>query len=214
MTSGGAVAAVDLGATSGRVMIGRVSDGMLSLEPVARFPNGPVEAADGLHWDFSALYAHIVAGLREAVRREPDLASVGHRLLGRRLRAGRRTAGLLGEPFHYRDERTQRGADAVHAVVPFDELYRRNGLQFLPFNTLYQYVTEAGLADADVALLIPDLVAFLLTGAQVAERTNASTTGLVDVRTGRMGPRRLPAARASRHPSFPHSSIRARASAR
>ena len=181
--TGGAVAAIDLGATSGRVMIGRVSDGMLSLEPVARFPNGPVEAADGLHWDFSALYAHILDGLRDAVEREPDLASIGidSWAVDYGLVAGDR---LTGEPFHYRDERTVRGAAAVHAIVPFEELYRRNGLQFLAFNTLYQYVTEHALPEADVALLIPDLVAFLLTGARVAERTNASTTGLVDVRTG------------------------------
>src|SRR6478735_2704674 len=91
---------------------------------------------------------------------------------------------LTAEPFHYRDERTLRGAAAVHEIIPFEELYPRNGLQYLPFNTLYQYVTERGLSEADVALLIPDLVAYLLTGALVAERTNASTTGLVDVHTG------------------------------
>jgi rhamnulokinase len=156
---------------------------MLQLEAVARFPNGPVETVDGLHWDFSALYAHILDGLRRAVAQEPELASVGidswavdYGLL--------RDGALQGEPFHYRDERTLRGADVVHAIIPFEELYRRNGLQYLPFNTLYQYVTEQALSEAEVALLIPDLVAFLLTGAQVAERTNASTTGLVDVRSG------------------------------
>ncbi len=181
--TGGVVAAVDLGATSGRVMLGYVEDRMLRLEAVSRFPNGPVPAPDGLHWDFSALYRHVVEGLREAVAREPGLASVG--VDSWAVDYGLVASGeLLGEPFHYRDERTARGVAEVHAVVPFKELYRRNGLQFLPFNTLYQYATERGLADADVALLIPDLVAFLLTGAQVAERTNASTTGLVDVRTG------------------------------
>jgi rhamnulokinase len=181
--TGGVVAAVDLGATSGRVMLGYVEDRMLRLEAVSRFPNGPVPAPDGLHWDFSALYRHVVEGLREAVAQEPGLASVG--VDSWAVDYGLVASGeLLGEPLHYRDERTARGVGEVHAVVPFEELYRRNGLQFLPFNTLYQYVTERGLADADVALLIPDLVAFLLTGAQVAERTNASTTGLVDVRTG------------------------------
>lgn len=181
--TGGVVAAVDLGATSGRVMLGYVEDGMLRLEAVARFPNGPVPAGDGLHWDFTALYRHILDGLAEAVRREPAIASVGidswavdYGLV--------RGDELLGEPFHYRDERTARGVEAVHRLVPFDELYRRNGLQFLPFNTLYQYAVEDRLADAETALLIPDLVAHLLTGARVAERTNASTTGLVDVRTG------------------------------
>ncbi|MEZ3160390.1 rhamnulokinase family protein [Microbacterium sp. BWT-B31] len=182
-TGGGAVAAVDLGATSGRVMIGRVRDGAVELELVARFPNGPVAREDGLHWDFAALYGHIVDGLAEAVRREPAIASVGidswavdYGLV--------RDGALVAEPFHYRDERTAAGVAAVHARVPFAELYRRNGLQFLPFNTLYQYAVERGLTQADAALLVPDLVAFLLTGALAAERTNASTTGLVDVRTG------------------------------
>ncbi|WP_106815174.1 rhamnulokinase [Microbacterium timonense] len=181
--TGGVVAAVDLGATSGRVMLGYVADGMLRLEQVARFPNGPVPRPDGLHWDFTTLSRHIVDGLAEAFRREPAIASIGidSWAVDYGLVHGEE---LLGEPFHYRDERTARGVECVHAVAGFDELYRRNGLQFLPFNTLYQYAVEPALADAEVSLLIPDLVAFLLTGAHVAERTNASTTGLLDVRTG------------------------------
>lgn len=184
MSAGGVVAAVDLGATSGRVMLGYVDGGMLRLEQVARFPNGPVPGPDGgLHWDFTSLYRHILDGLAEAFRREPGIASIGidSWAVDYGLVHGDE---LLGEPFHYRDERTARGVDAVHRVVPSEELYRRNGLQFLPFNTLYQYAVEPALADAEAALLIPDLVAFLLTGACAAERTNASTTGLVDVRTG------------------------------
>ncbi len=178
-----AVAAVDLGATSGRVMIGRVGDGVLELELVSRFPNGPVEREDGLHWDFAALYEHIVEGLAQAVRREPAIESIGidSWAVDYGLLAG---GELLAEPFHYRDERTARGVEEVHAIAPFAELYRRNGLQFLPFNTLYQYRVDTRLADADVALLIPDLLAFLLTGARVAERTNASTTGLLGVESG------------------------------
>ncbi len=178
-----AVAAVDLGATSGRVVIGRIGADELDLELVTRFPNGPVQREDGLHWDFHALYAHIVEGLAEAVRREPAIESIGidswavdYGLL--------RGGELLAEPFHYRDERTDRGVSDVHAIADFAELYGRNGLQFLPFNTLYQYRVDAQAAEADAALLIPDLVAYLLTGAAVAERTNASTTGLLGVRTG------------------------------
>ncbi|MGW8482141.1 rhamnulokinase [Microbacterium sp. NPDC055903] len=177
-----AVAAVDLGATSGRVVIGRIGPDTLDLELVTRFPNGPVERVDGLHWDFGALYDHIVDGLAEAVRREPAIESIGidswavdYGLL--------RGGELLAEPFHYRDERSERGVELVHADAPFTELYARNGLQFLPFNTLYQYRVDEQIAEADTALLIPDLVAHLLTGAAVAERTNASTTGLLGVRT-------------------------------
>ncbi len=180
--TGGAVIAVDLGATSGRVMIGRVAGGTVSLEQIARFSNGPVSRSDGWHWDVAALFAHVLDGLAQAVRCEPDVASIGidswavdYGLL--------RDGALLGEPFHYRDDRTAAGVEAVHAIVPFDELYRRNGLQFLPFNTVYQYLAESRLADADTALLIPDLLAEMLTGRVVAERTNASTTGLLDVRT-------------------------------
>ncbi|WP_029263748.1 MULTISPECIES: rhamnulokinase [unclassified Microbacterium] len=178
-----AVAAVDLGATSGRVMIGRIGDGKLDLELVSRFPNGPVERADGLHWDFAALYEHVVAGLAEAVRREPRIESIGidswavdYGLL--------KDGELLAEPFHYRDERSARGVDEVHAIAPITELYQRNGLQFLPFNTLYQYRVDERLTEADTALLIPDLIAFLLTGVAAAERTNASTTGLLGIESG------------------------------
>ncbi|WP_372468370.1 rhamnulokinase family protein [Microbacterium maritypicum] len=178
-----AVAAVDLGATSGRVMIGRIGDGKLDLELVSRFPNGPVERADGLHWDFGALYEHVVAGLTEAVRREPRIESIG--MDSWAVDYGVLKDGeLLAEPFHYRDERSARGVDEVHAIAPFSELYQRNGLQFLPFNTLYQYRVDERLAEADTALLIPDLIAFLLTGVAVAERTNASTTGLLGVESG------------------------------
>lgn len=177
----GTVAAVDLGATSGRVMLGHVGLGELRLVPVARFPNTPVRTPDGLHWNILELYRSIVAGLSGAAKQEPHLASIGidswavdYGLL----RQGR----LLGAPFHYRDERTAAGVEAVHGTVPFADLYRVNGLQFLPFNTVYQLATErdAGMLDvADTALLVPDLIAHWLTGARVAEATNASTTGLV-----------------------------------
>lgn len=164
-------------------MIGRVGDGTLELELVSRFPNGPIEREDGLHWNFGALYEHVVDGLAEAVRREPTIESIGidswavdYGLL--------REGELLAEPFHYRDDRTAQGVEQVHERMPFAELYRRNGLQFLPFNTLYQYRADRRLVDSDTALLIPDLLAFLLTGARVAERTNASTTGLLGVESG------------------------------
>ena len=181
--TGGVVAAVDLGATSGRVMLGHVEDGMLRLEQVARFPNGPVPGPDGgLHWDFTALYRHILDGLAEAFRREPGIASIG--IDSWAVDYGLVHGGeLLGEPFHYRDERTARGVEIVHREAPFEELYRRNGLQFLPFNTLYQYAVEPALADAEASLLIPDLVAFLLTGARTASLSSHSPVTLWRKRT-------------------------------
>ena len=184
------VAAVDLGATSGRVILGRVDGraGTLELDHVARFPNGPVRLASGLHWDFTGLYRDLTRGLADAFRREPGVASIGvdSWAVDYALLRGDR---MLAEPFHYRDERNRRGVEAVHTITPFDELYRRNGLQFLPFNTLYQLAAEladpSGCLDiADTLLLVPDLVGFQLTGARLSERTNASTTGLLGVESG------------------------------
>ncbi len=181
----GTVAAVDLGATSGRVILGHVGRDRLDMEAVARFPNDPVRTADGLHWNILSLYGAAIAGLREASRSGADIRSIGidswavdYALL----RRGR----LLGAPFHYRDERTARGVEAVHARMPHPELFERNGLQFLPFNTLYQFAAEDPdvLGFADSALLVPDVLAFWMTGSKRAERTNASTTGLLRVLDG------------------------------
>lgn len=182
----GTVAAVDLGATSGRVILGHLNDGELRLEEVARFQNAPVRTPDGLHWSVTELYRDIVEGLAEAVRRAPDLVSIGidswavdYALM----REGR----MLGEPYSYRDDRNLAAVELVHERVDASALYARNGLQHLPFNTLFQLTadrTAGALAQADSFLLIPDLLAFWLTGRSVAERTNASTTGLVDVGTG------------------------------
>lgn len=183
--SRGSVAAVDLGATSGRVMLGHVSHNELSLRPVARFPNSPVETIDGLHWNILELYRNVLAGLGAAVREEPNLRSIAvdSWAVDYALISGNR---MLGNPFHYRDARTSAGVASTHALVSPEELYRANGLQFLPFNTLYQLAADresGALASASSALLIPDLVTFWLTGVVCAEKTNATTTGLLGVHT-------------------------------
>lgn len=177
------VAAIDLGATSGRVIIGSVGHNDMHLRPVARFPNTPVQLPDGLHWDVLALYSAAMNGLGAASRDEPDLlgAAVDSWAVDFGLLRGSR---LLGNPYHYRDQRTESGVAAVHAEISAQELYQRNGLQHLPFNTLFQLAASAAvgeLAEADRMLLIPDLVGYWATGRQVAERTNASTTGLLPV---------------------------------
>ncbi|MFE6968896.1 rhamnulokinase family protein [Isoptericola sp. NPDC057653] len=185
----GVLAAVDLGATSGRVILGRfdpaAGPGGLRLQHVARFPNDPVRTPDGLHWNLLELYRQVLDGLAAAEREAPgevlgvgiDSWAVDYGLL----RAGR----LLGAPYHYRDGRTAAGVERVHPRVDAAALYARNGLQHLPFNTVFQLATEGPLLDlADRVLLVPDLLAYWLTGAEAAERTNASTTGLLDPRTG------------------------------
>lgn len=179
----GVVAAVDLGATSGRVMLGYVGPDELRLEQVARFPNVPIFDASGMHWDIDALYAAVRAGLAAAAEREPRLLSIGIDTwaIDYGLLAGDR---MLDKPFHYRDTRSTAGVDDVLAQLGAAELYARNGLQHLPFNTLFQLAADRStrrLDRSDTLLLIPDLIAFWLTGRRITERTNASTTGLLDV---------------------------------
>jgi len=185
--TGRLVAAVDLGASSGRVMVGRVGPNELELTEVHRFANEPVRLPTGLHWDILRLYREIVVGLREAARAADggkDLVSVGvdswgvdHGLLDE-------AGALLGNPIHYRDERSLAAVPVVHASVSPAELYARTGLQYLSFNTVYQLAAArdtAILAAARTLLLIPDLIGFWLSGVRLSEVTNASTTGLLDV---------------------------------
>ncbi|GLZ10797.1 carbohydrate kinase [Actinomadura sp. NBRC 104425] len=176
-------AAVDFGASSGRVMAARVGPGTLELEELRRFPNRPVRVAGTLHWDILGLYGNVLDGLRAA---PPGLVSVGidswavdYGLLDER-------GALLGNPVHYRDARTDGVMERVRAELGDDHLYQVSGLQFLPFNTVYQLAAESAdvLKRARTLLLIPDLVGYWLTGRIGAERTNASTTGLLDVRAG------------------------------
>ncbi len=167
-------------------MLGYVGHGEIRLIDVARFANAPVRTLDGLHWSLLELYRDVVEGLAAAVRQEPQLLSIGidswavdYALM----RDGR----MLGNPYSYRDERSAASVDDVHGVVSAEELYAINGLQHLPFNTVFQLAADrrAGTLDlADSFLLIPDLLGYWLTGRSVAERTNASTTGLLGVETG------------------------------
>jgi rhamnulokinase len=179
------LAAVDLGASSGRVMAATVSPDGILLREAHRFPNRPVRAGGTLHWDVLVLWAGVQDGLRVAGRDGPlagigvDSWAIDYGLLDA---DGR----LLGNPVHYRDARTDGVAEAVDAVVAPVELYAVTGVQRLPFNTIYQLAaareSAASLAAAAL-LMIPDLFAYWLTGQRAGEITNASTTGLLDAGT-------------------------------
>ncbi|MFE5393326.1 rhamnulokinase family protein [Streptomyces sp. NPDC056568] len=180
-----AFAAVDLGATSGRVILGRVGPDHLGLTEVHRFPNTPVRLPDGLHWNMLALFQGTLDGLREAAR-AGSVASVGVDTWAVDYGLLDADGVLLGTPYHYRDGRTDDAARRVWPRVGPEELYRTTGLQHLPFNTVFQLASAAGtsqLSAARTLLLIPDLLVHWLTGTVGAEATNASTTGLFDART-------------------------------
>jgi rhamnulokinase len=179
--------AVDLGASSGRVVVGRVGPSQLDLHEVHRFPNEPVHLPDGLHWDILRLYREVLRGLRTAAGDSEPILSIGVDGWGVDYGLLDETGALLGNPYHYRDARTDGAADKVHALLPFEDLNTINGLQFLPFNTIYQLAAAAGTPQLDAArtlLLLPDLLGYWLTGRAGSEQTNASTTGLLDVRSG------------------------------
>jgi rhamnulokinase len=186
--SGSAYAAVDLGADSGRVIVGRVDDSGVTLEPVHRFPNAPVVLPDGLHWNLLGLFAQVLDGLGAAAAHAGSLRGVGVDAWGvdyALLDAERR---VLGIPYHYRDRRTEGAVARVDARISRAELYAVTGIQTMPINTVVQLLaedTEAGLSLADRIALVPDLIGMWLCGELVNEATIASTTGLLDARTGR-----------------------------
>lgn len=168
------------------MILGHVGPDLLTIETVHRFANSPVRLGDGLHWNILELYHQVLAGLRLAVQQRPELISIGIDAwaVDYGLVEGDR---LVGVPFHYRDERSAPGVESVHATVSQNDLYAAGGLQFLPFNTIYQLAVDAeqGIVDADtMMLMIPDLLGFWLTGVKITERTNATTTGLLDLVDG------------------------------
>ncbi|MFF1640424.1 rhamnulokinase family protein [Streptomyces sp. NPDC058251] len=177
-----AFAAVDLGASSGRVMVGRVGPDTLELAEAHRFQNRPVRVPEGLRWDILSLYAGVLDGLRAAGQVDSvgiDSWAVDYGLLDA-------DGALLGNPVHYRDARTVGVAEKVWATVPAAELYAATGIQYAPFNTLYQVTAARAARQLDQAerlLLIPDLLTYWLTGEPGTELTNASTTQLIDPRT-------------------------------
>ncbi|UTT68946.1 rhamnulokinase [Arthrobacter sp. DNA4] len=185
--TGGVFAAVDIGASSGRVILGRVSRDGVALETVHRFPNGVVERDGGLRWDFDALFAEVLAGLRAAAAaaaaRGEKIGSIGIDTWAVDYGLVDSAGKLVAQPYSYRDDRSRTAVAPVHAKLDPARLYQTTGLQFLQFNTIYQLATEKNLVGLQ-ALLIPDLIAFLLTGVRRTEATNASTTGLFDAVAG------------------------------
>ncbi|QFR97431.1 rhamnulokinase [Streptomyces tsukubensis] len=172
-------------------MVGRAGPAELALTEVHRFPNRPVALPDGLHWDVLGLYQGVLDGLGHAARSagiaSDGIASVGIDSWAVDYGLLDAEGTLLGNPYHYRDGRTEGVADRLHRALPAGEHYGITGLQRLPFNTVFQLAAAAGgtqLAAARTLLMIPDLLTYWLTGTVGAESTNASTTGLFDARAG------------------------------
>jgi rhamnulokinase len=177
------VVAVDLGASSGRVFVAELGDGHFDFLQVHRFWNGPTRAGRHMHWDALGLYRGVLDGIR-AAGRSGLIASVGIDSWGVDYGLLDDDGTLLGNPVHYRDERTRGVVGRVVEMVGGSELYRRSGIAVVPFNTIFQLVAARGDAQFSLAsslLLMPDLLGYWLTGHPGAEETNASTTQLFRV---------------------------------
>ncbi|NLY02617.1 MAG: rhamnulokinase [Rhodopirellula sp.] len=174
--------AIDMGASSGRHVVGRFDGKRLHLDEVYRFDNGPVDVAGSLHWDALAQWNHVRQGLRAAGSRYgKSIISVGVDTWGVDFGLLGRGDVLLGNPYHYRDSRTNGMIEKAFSIVPREEIFRQTGLQFMQLNTLYQLLamklSESPLLDvAETLLMVPDLFHWLLTGRKCNEFTEATTS--------------------------------------
>ncbi len=180
--------ALDLGAESGRGLLGRFDGERLELEELHRFSNGPVQMLDTLHWDLPRLYQECKLALGKAGTGR-QLDGIGIDTWGVDFGLVGRGDTLLANPVHYRDARTNGMIEVACRLMPRQEIYNHTGLQFLPFNTAYQLLAMVQqrspvLETAETLLMMPDVLAWLLTGRRTGERTDASTTQLLDPRSG------------------------------
>ncbi len=177
--------AVDIGASSGRHILGSIENGKMTVEEIYRFPNGMIEKDGHKYWDTEALFKHILAGMKKCAEIGKIPASMGidtwavdYALIGK-------DGELVCPVYGYRDSRTEKIDKEVYERIPLDELYARTGIQKQPFNTIYQLAAALkeepeSLEKAEMMLMIPDYFHYLLTGCAVTEYTNASTTQLLD----------------------------------
>jgi rhamnulokinase len=175
------IASVDLGAESGRIILARFDGQHLSMEEIHRFPNRPVMLHGHRFWNVLGLWDELLSGLRKARKFAGSLDSIGVDTWGVDYGLVDSHGFLLGSPFQYRDHRTNGIMEQVFASVPRDVLYRRTGIQFLPFNTLFQLYAHEHMQPGELArsqrlLMIPDLLHNWLCGSLVTEYTNATTT--------------------------------------
>lgn len=178
--------AIDIGASSGRHIVGWLENGKLKAEEIYRFANGTESRNGHLIWDTEKLFSEIKNGLKKAKEagKVPsyigiDTWAVDYALLDK-------NDNRIGEVYAYRDSRTNKSSEAVHKIIKFEELYGRTGIQFQTFNTIYQLYADKlnGRIDNAVSMLmLPDYLNFLLTGAKKQEYTNATSTGLINAET-------------------------------
>lgn len=178
--------AIDIGASSGRHIVGWTGDGELKTQEVYRFPNGVTEQNGHLTWDIRKLFSHVVRGILEAFQEFPEIESLSIDTWGVDYVLMKGDEEVL-PVYAYRDSRTENSIPRVHEKVPFSKLYAHTGCQFQPFNSIYQLYDDRkkgrleGITDV---LMIPEYLMWKLCGVKAREYTNATTMGLVNAKTG------------------------------
>ncbi|HEY0827853.1 MAG TPA: rhamnulokinase [Bacilli bacterium] len=185
--------AVDLGASSGRVLWGKYDGNQLTLEEIHRFENEPVWVKNTLYWDILRIYHEIKQGIRKAnltvIKTGQVISSIGIDSWAVDFGLLDESGQLLGNPVHYRDQRNEGMMEKVFALVPKEEIFRKSGIQFMPFNTIYQLTALINAKDpqfeqASTLLMLPDLLHYFMTGQKLTEFTNATSTQLLDPNLG------------------------------
>lgn len=190
--------AVDLGATSGRVLVGSLSKGGLQLTEVSRFANPLIQLSGHFYWDIYALYQHIIDALRQMARQEVPITSIGIDTWGVDFVCLGKDGHLLRQPYSYRDPQTTDSPQALFARIPRNRVYELTGIQVMNFNSLFQLDAlrrrdDSALQATDQILFMPDALSYLLTGQRVTEYTIATTSQLVNAHTRQLEPELLSA---------------------
>ena len=180
--------AVDLGATSGRTILGSIENGKLELKELTRFPNHIIEACGHFYWDLYALYNEIIGGLKIVAKEGIEIESIGIDTWGCDFAFVGKDGGLLRNPYCYRDPHTEGAMEEYFKLIPKETVYEKTGIQFMNFNSLFQLATlkrnnDSALEAAESILFIPDALSYLLTGEKVCEYTVLSTSQMLNPRT-------------------------------
>ena len=185
--------AVDLGATSGRTILGSIVDGKLEQRELTRFPNHIIENRGHFYWDIFALYSEIIRGLKVVADEKIEVASIGIDTWGVDFVMIGKDGGVLRNPYCYRDPHTDTAMEEYFKLVPKEKVYEKTGIQFMQFNSLFQLSTlrknhDSALEAAEKILFVPDALMYMLTGEAVCEYTILSTSQFLDPRTKKIDP--------------------------
>ena len=188
--------AVDLGATSGRTILGSISDGKLTQRELTRFPNQIIQLDGHFYWDIYALYNEIIRGLKVVASEKIEIASIGIDTWGVDFVCVGQDGSLLRNPYSYRDPHTEGAMEKYFQLIPKEKVYEKTGIQFMNFNSLFQLATlrrnnDSALNVADKILFMPDALMYMLTGQAVCEYTILSTSQLLNPQTKKIDPELL-----------------------